>query len=782
MTIPNNVHMMWFTGPKSREFSFINLLAVKAAREVQKPDKLVFYYNVDHPENPYWEAAKSYADFVRYDPRERWAGEQIEYPQYQADLARLEILLDCGGIYLDTDALLLRPLTPLMEHSCVLGTESDTDTVANAVMLAEPHNPFLQKWLGALPPGLRSEVWAHHAVCLPAELLREDPMGVTRVPKSAFMPFGWQDKFILGPVGEDRLVDSYAVHMWDTIWHKDLAIVGDEYLAKADTVLGRVFRKYANTEYSIVPSSSISGKSTIEAVMARIRPETGLDVGAGCGTYAKMFPGVDWHGVEVWEPYVEDYGLRGLYRGGLTVADAREFSTTSQWDVAVAGDVLEHMPRDDAAELLAKLRTCAPYVIASIPIGHHPQGAWEGNPYEEHVTDNWTDDAVREAFGEPVFSQIDNEIGVYVFGSKPLPLRICVYAISKNEEQFIERFCESAKDADVVMIADTGSTDNTVQAARDRGAHVEHIAIKPWRFDDARNAALALIPADVDVCVSLDLDEELQPGWRAEIERVWTPGTTRLRYKFDWGAGIAFYYEKIHARSGYRWVHPCHEYPVPYLINERYAQTDMLLVVHKPDPTKSRGQYLDLLEMSVKEDPVDPRNAFYYARELSFHGLWEKAIAECNRYLALPGADWANERCYAYRVISRCYAEMGDLENALKAARQGVIEAPGTREPWCEIAKITYQQQRWAECFGAAMSALAITNREWVYTVDPEVWGALPHDYASIAAWNLGMGAEALRHAELAVSLAPDDLRLRDNVKRITESISAREAVVSEAA
>ena len=100
-----------------------------------------------------------------------------------------------------------------------------------------------------------------------------------------------------------------------------------------------------------------------------------------------------------------------------------------------------------------------------------------------------------------------------------------------------------------IIVVDTGSTDRTVEILEANGAKVAHIYINPWRFDDARNAALALIPRDYDVCVSLDLDEELQPGWREEIERVWIKGeTTRLRYMFDWGAGINFYYEKIHAR------------------------------------------------------------------------------------------------------------------------------------------------------------------------------------------------------------------------------------------
>lgn len=125
-------------------------------------------------------------------------------------------------------------------------------------------------------------------------------------------------------------------------------------------------------------------------------------------------------------------------------------------------------------------------------------------------------------------------------------MKICVYAISKNEEMFVERFCTSAADADMIIIADTGSTDGTVELARKHGAIVNEICVTPWRFDDARNAALALIPKDIDVCVSLDLDEELQPGWREEIERVWKKDTTRLTYGFDWGCGIVFKYEKIH--------------------------------------------------------------------------------------------------------------------------------------------------------------------------------------------------------------------------------------------
>jgi glycosyltransferase involved in cell wall biosynthesis len=265
-------------------------------------------------------------------------------------------------------------------------------------------------------------------------------------------------------------------------------------------------------------------------------------------------------------------------------------------------------------------------------------------------------------------------------------MKIAVYAIALNESLHVERFCKAAADADLIFVADTGSTDGTQELLCQHGAQVRDIRISPWRFDDARNAALSMLTEDIDVCVSLDLDEVLQPGWRDEIERVWTPGTTQLRYGFDWGCGISFQYEKIHARHGIRWHHPCHEYPVSDRVPTVWAQTDMLLVVHKPDATKSRGQYLDLLRISVEEDPNCPRNSFYYARELSFNRQWQDAITQSERYLSLPRATWPNERCYAMRVIGRCYQELSDYTNALKWHRRATHEAPDTREPWAELA------------------------------------------------------------------------------------------------
>jgi len=345
-------------------------------------------------------------------------------------------------------------------------------------------------------------------------------------------------------------------------------------------------------------------------------------------------------------------------------------------------------------------------------------------------------------------------------------LKICVYAISKNEAKFVKRFYKSTKDADLIVLADTGSTDNTVELAKECGMAVYDIRVNPWRFDTARNVALCLVPKDIDVCLSLDLDEELQSGWREEIERLWIKGeTNRMRYKYDWGQGVVFFYEKLHSRDGFLWVNMCHEVIAgDPRVKESWVQTDKLLVVHKPDPTKSRGQYLDLLEADITQNPHNTRNTLYYGRELFFNSKWEKAIEILDNYLAMPDATWDNERCYALRYQGKCYDNLGNTQKALTTFRKACAESPNIREPWVDLAESCFKHNLWNECFFAANQALSITHREYFYTADPDVWGSKPYDYAAIAAWNLGIKDKALEYGQKAVDLNPSDIRLQENL------------------
>jgi glycosyltransferase involved in cell wall biosynthesis len=115
-------------------------------------------------------------------------------------------------------------------------------------------------------------------------------------------------------------------------------------------------------------------------------------------------------------------------------------------------------------------------------------------------------------------------------------VKIAVYTIALNEAAHAERWAASAADADYRIVADTGSTDDTVERLTRAGVTVHRIAVRPWRFDVARNTAMALIPSDVEVCCTMDMDMFLEPGWRPQLEAAWTSETTALYCQLVWRA------------------------------------------------------------------------------------------------------------------------------------------------------------------------------------------------------------------------------------------------------
>lgn len=342
-------------------------------------------------------------------------------------------------------------------------------------------------------------------------------------------------------------------------------------------------------------------------------------------------------------------------------------------------------------------------------------------------------------------------------------MKIAVYTITKNEEQFIKRWAESCAEADYRLIVDTGSTDNTVQVAEDNGCHVAKVSIIPWRFDDARNAALSLVPSDIDFCIALDADEILMPGWRQELEKL-SPGVTRPRYKYVWSwnadgsEGLSYSGDKIHARKHYRWKHPVHE--VIICTGTEVPAWTNLQIHHHPDHSKSRSQYLPLLELAIHEAPDDDRNRFYLGRELMFNNRPQEAAQHLLRHLEL--SNWRAERATAMRYLGRV---TGEREHWLLRA---CAEAPDRREPWVELCQLYYEQRRWDACLSASLRAQSIIEKPLEYLCEAESWGPVPHDMAAIAAWNMGLKKVSVRQAEQALNLAPYDERLRSNYRLVS--------------
>ena len=360
-------------------------------------------------------------------------------------------------------------------------------------------------------------------------------------------------------------------------------------------------------------------------------------------------------------------------------------------------------------------------------------------------------------------------------------MKVVVYAICKNEARFAEGWVASMSEADQMVVLDTGSTDDTVERLRALGVQVTVEEIVPWRFDTARNRSLELVPEDAEICVCTDLDEVFHPGWRALLEEAWVPGAGQATYRYTWSfnpdgsEGVVFWYEKIHARHGYQWVHPVHEVlawtgegqPGPTVV------ADGVQLDHHPDPGKSRGQYLPLLEWSVEEDPEDDRNVHYLGREYLYRRRWDDCIRTLERHLAMPRAVWRDERAASMRYIAKSYLGKGEPDRARDWYFRAIAEAPHLREPWVDLALLLYDQGEWDGVLYMTGRALAISHRPRTYICEAAPWGSLPHDLRCIAFYQTGRRQQALEEARRALALEPDNARLQGNVELLEREPAA---------
>ena len=327
-------------------------------------------------------------------------------------------------------------------------------------------------------------------------------------------------------------------------------------------------------------------------------------------------------------------------------------------------------------------------------------------------------------------------------------IKVSVYAIMKDEEQFFDRWIESMWDngegADEICILDTGSKEGWKEllydSARKIGMPTDKLILdqkiySPWRFDTPRNDSMKLISDDADICICTDLDEVLKPGWGAELRCAAekTPNAGRIYYYYAWSSdketGLPkryFWYNKCHRnpKYGVEWKYPVHEtltYTDEYL--ERfpasgYMDTKTIWLWHYPDPLKSRGSYLGLLELRAQESPEDMYGLFYLAREYTFRGMWDKAIQWGSYLLARiksTGNDDMLMEPALYVILGECYDRIGANDDCEFCYEESIKLYPTYRDSYVRLAQKYAYSNRPAECFEVLkeMDEKSVKVQDW---------------------------------------------------------------------
>lgn len=222
LKIPKVIHFVWFGGNP------LSPLAEKCLASWKKycPDYEIVRWdesNFDVTQNDYCREA--------YESK-KWA--------FVSDYARLKVLVDHGGIYMDADVEVLKPLDRFLTEEAFSGFESD-DIVPTGIMASVAGQPLFKRLLDEyddrhfiLPNGAYDTTVNTKYItdaCLDAGLVlngkKQTVGGFTLYPKDYFCPKSWHTGLI-------ELTDnSYTIHHFSGSWHPEDKVETDLHHALA---------------------------------------------------------------------------------------------------------------------------------------------------------------------------------------------------------------------------------------------------------------------------------------------------------------------------------------------------------------------------------------------------------------------------------------------------------------------------------------------------------------------------------------------------------------------
>lgn len=273
--IPNVFHFVFGMAEDfgGKPFSFVHYLSVKSAVKLNNPEAVYFHYQYE-PEGEWWEQAKPLLTLNKIKAPDSFMGKPLFHVAHKADVIRLQMLKQTGGIYLDLDTISVKPLTDLLDHSFVIGQElkpayvpknwrqrlklktgltkkpSEKATgLCNAVLLSEKNSDFVNYWLKEYKTFRskgRDKYWNEHSVLVPERLAALYPTSITQLSPYAFH-YPLYDAAGLRAMFEEvqEFPDAYLHHLWESFsWNDYLSKLTPERVREKDTTYNLIARRF----------------------------------------------------------------------------------------------------------------------------------------------------------------------------------------------------------------------------------------------------------------------------------------------------------------------------------------------------------------------------------------------------------------------------------------------------------------------------------------------------------------------------------------------------------
>jgi glycosyltransferase involved in cell wall biosynthesis len=358
--------------------------------------------------------------------------------------------------------------------------------------------------------------------------------------------------------------------------------------------------------------------------------------------------------------------------------------------------------------------------------------------------------------------------------------------IVKNEEKVLGRCLKSMRgcwDEGCLVIVDTGSTDRTVEIAKEYGAIVENFTwIKD--FGAARQFALNKLyehcpdidwwgwcDAD-DILMSPDditryrelLDEYLP---KPEVQGI-NFGYIYTHEKNEVGnQGIAnFKYHRLRCcKKGYgKWTARIHEY-IAADRTKQIALKDIIFHHFRDEElgTLNTKRNLDILRLVVNECSPEERTRtlFYYAKECTYNKLWDEAIKAFEEYL--PVSNWVPEKHRAMYELAVAYRNKKEFDKAREYAFKAINLDRRYPDPWLYLTQDAYEDKDYKMAIAYAMMIPKLENTETLFFDYIPAKTYYPWDYAQASYAYLNDYPKAKQCLLMCMMYRPHDRRYLNN-------------------
>lgn len=235
-----------------KPFGYFHYLSIKSCYLTQNNAKIYIHYIYEPENNKWWDKVKPFVELIEYkslpDIVYNCNNKKVWRIEHQADIFRLLVLKEYGGVYADVDTLFYKSFDKFFEYEFVLGEErlnNHLNGLCNALIISKKESLFLQLWFDSYLSDYDDYDWNKMSVRKPLELAQKNPSLIHVESFNSFHKYDWNLDFYYEDI-KDGDVGIYSKHMAESKVYHFLKKLSPESIKTSNSLFAKMCKNINN--------------------------------------------------------------------------------------------------------------------------------------------------------------------------------------------------------------------------------------------------------------------------------------------------------------------------------------------------------------------------------------------------------------------------------------------------------------------------------------------------------------------------------------------------------